>query len=1240
MEKYLYLNINDERIRNDDLLIDLSEIPQGSRSKYNYQYLNEIKLQTFYKNKESLSRNLKRLEEDIEENIQSIRMVQLDKHSPKINGRKFSESKVIKNIAIVVCLKETIYQYNEIVFFCDIERKDDNYNIQCLFKINRIEFLNQNKNTNWESEKQNNVNLKLSNDRQKKLTKIPDIKILIDEAEAVFEKDDYEEDKLQINKWFNFIKIMSKIYENDGDKRINQIVIFSKKKYLLSQYEYRKSKSDVLDITSQGETIKIHQIKNLESVKINDIINKIEKENDEKISKLKEENENLKNTINSYKKIVIEDENKIKEFNLELNSLEDHLSQIQSDLDLFKLKNSKDKHLSKELENNITKLKAEIKEQNSLKQDLKSKIQDLLRVIDNNKSKIKKSDNDANNNKKIISKIEKKQEHISHFKNFIEKNEYKYFYQFDQIELDKKDLKDKDDDLQNWDKFISEALETNEIEEISVASKDSATYKKIRRMRFALKRLNSGYYKNYYLYKAIKTPTQISDFNLIPQNVKSKYRLNEKQEKAVKKAINTNDIFYLQGPPGTGKTHTLCAISESILQNNKNLVMCSSTHEAISNFLEKLTDYNKDNPNLIIFKYRFGKSKKDQFYSEEKLFSNFKSAIYEFVLPQSNKSSLKDLIDNYKEKYNTLKAPDFASKSLFKSFVNVIRKNYEEFNNKEELVEIVWKEDEYLRPFHSTIYEKGNLTKDNVNDISIENAINSLYNWIADKKNTYNYQQIKDFDEIVDSFDFQKEDLHYLNDNILEYLNTKTKQNNLTDFQIRVKEARKHFNQINDQKEQIFLKHIFSNNLINVIGITTTSRQSIEIANETKNLFSDYPVDTILIDEISKSSTPEILTKIVLAKKIILSGDYLQLPPSPEFNSEYDVNKIINYLSNNGSNKSNKKDLLHEQWISLIQSYENSDEANENNKNELIRKIQDEISQLFKTSFFVTQIEKIKNKNLDITKRSFEFLQESRRFSGDILRAVNLIYPDNEKLISVNKTIKKFELKIRNKILDNEFVIVDTSKIDWNHFEKYHEIDKKNLFDNNRVQTFDQKGNPFQIKNSQNIQLDNSSIYNQYSALVIINLAKKLLEQNLNQINGQNRIAIITLTKNQKALVNQYLKIFFDDSYYNKHKRSIKVDTIDNFQGREEEIVIVDFIRGETKIENSKIYQSLKRRNLSFLEEKERINVALSRAKSKLILIGSFKHYLSGLSNKLFKQYLDIVENKDNAYLLYEKIEE
>ena len=748
MEKNLYLNVNDERISNDDLLIDLSEIPQANRSIYNYKYLNEIKLQTFYKNKEPLARNLKRLEEDIKNNLQSIQMVQLDKNSPKINGKKFlqgeteTDKKIIKNIAVVVFLKEKLDQYNEIVFFCDVERKERNYDINLLFKINRIEFLDQNKNTFWTSTSKNNINFKLLSG-EKQLTDLLEIRSLIDNAEAIFEKVDYEpEQPLQINKWFDFLKIMFEVYKVDDDKTVNQIVTFNKNKYLLSQYEYRKSKSDVLDIVSQNKTIKIDQIKNLKPVKINEIIKQKETENEGKINQLRQKNEDWENTINSYKKNIVEEEKKIENLNSALDILKNNLNKIQINLTNLKnsLKESKDKNLSQSLQDKINESGKNFNEQTELKQEYELKIKNLSNSINNNKNKIKGIENDITNNKKNISSIEKEQEHIEHFRNFINKNEYKYFYEFDQIELNKKELKEKDDndDLKNWDKFISEALETNEMEEISVISKDFATYKKISRMWFALRQLNSGYYKNYYLYKAIKTPTEISYSNEIPQDVQNKYNLNTKQKEVVRKAINTNDIFYLQGPPGTGKTHTLCAISESILKENKNLVMCSSTHEAISNFLEKLADYNKDNPNLIIFKYRFGESREDQFYSEEKLFSNFKNAIYEFILPQNNKSSLKDLIENYKIKYQSLKAPIFDSRWLFKSFFNLVKKHYQEFNNREELKKIIWKNEEYLWPFQLTIFSRGDLTKDNVNDFGLDNTIDSFYNRIANQPN-YNY---------------------------------------------------------------------------------------------------------------------------------------------------------------------------------------------------------------------------------------------------------------------------------------------------------------------------------------------------------------------------------------------------------------------------------------------------------------------------------------------------------------------
>ena len=149
---------------------------------------------------------------------------------------------------------------------------------------------------------------------------------------------------------------MFEVYKVDDDKVVNQIVTFNKNKYLLSQYEYRKSKSDVLDIVSQNKTIKIDQIKNLEKdVNIDKIIEKKETENEGKINQLRQKNEDLENTINSYKKNIVEEEEKIQNFNSALNILKNNLNKIQINLNNLKtsLKESKDKNLSQSLQDKI-----------------------------------------------------------------------------------------------------------------------------------------------------------------------------------------------------------------------------------------------------------------------------------------------------------------------------------------------------------------------------------------------------------------------------------------------------------------------------------------------------------------------------------------------------------------------------------------------------------------------------------------------------------------------------------------------------------------------------------------------------------------------------------------------------------------------------------------------------------------------------------------------------------------------
>ena len=55
----------------------------------------------------------------------------------------------------------------------------------------------------------------------------------------------------------------------------------------------------------------------------------------------------------------------------------------------------------------------------------------------------------------------------------------------------------------------------------------------------------------------------------------------------------------------------------------------------------------------------------------------------------------------------------------------------------------------------------------------------------------------------------------------------------------------------------------------------------------------------------------------------------------------------------------------------------------------------------------------------------------------------------------------------------------------------------------------------------------------------------------------------------------------------------VEIDTVDAFQGREKDVVIISFVR------------SNKYGNIGFLKDFRRLNVSISRAKSKLILVGN-----------------------------------
>ena len=80
--------------------------------------------------------------------------------------------------------------------------------------------------------------------------------------------------------------------------------------------------------------------------------------------------------------------------------------------------------------------------------------------------------------------------------------------------------------------------------------------------------------------------------------------------------------------------------------------------------------------------------------------------------------------------------------------------------------------------------------------------------------------------------------------------------------------------------------------------------------------------------------------------------------------------------------------------------------------------------------------------------------------------------------------------------------------------------------------------------------------------------------------------------------------------------RSVEIDTVDGFQGREKDLVILTMVR------------SNRDRQIGFLSDLRRTNVAMTRAKHKLIMIGDS----STLSvNPFYAKLLDYFE-RQNSY--------
>lgn len=742
---------------------------------------------------------------------------------------------------------------------------------------------------------------------------------------------------------------------------------------------------------------------------------------------------------------------------------------------------------------------------------------------------------------------------------------------------------------------------------------------KLRRYQNAVENSLNGYVKNPYILPNFFDPFEIDKNEIkkvketdIFNEVVKYYSLNKVQEENLQKIIASNSLYLLQGPPGTGKTQLITAIMDYYIRNKQNILITSSTHEAINNALERLDKNTLNNPNVLIFKQsKIGDALSKNSYNQKLIYQKFIEKTFNFIEGTESNDPNSKIIELLKQKAN--------DKDLARCFVNSnlyqIIKLEDEFYKIEDIDSYLGDQLSNIEKYSNSSFKDGYFSKSFIVRAKHSNC------YIFDLKDSielsnFLYLKFKEgkilvnFAAIIKEIESQNSNKNIIfKDQIDAYFEKEFKE------QIRIYSKEGLFANISyyeDDLENMFHSYIKNNNLLNVIGLTSTGSSSIDYLE--KDITFEYPIGVSIMDEVSKSSTAQILTRINLSEKFILCGDYKQLPPKEEIDhqlikmkiNEIDLNEQIPYtirkffsLENNNPKELPTWDNFFGKGLTLKEIDNNFEKFSKN------------VDLLFQEPIFKSSIKII----LDLTKQNkkeynYGFLNEQYRFNEYIQKVVNNFYTCNEKLKEGIKDQKEpYNFKtINGEIKSTAAFMVDTSypsKQYLKNFEKGYETVSKDNFDA-RPNLFLNNFYPF---TNLKLNLGSHGLINQYNALVDIAVIKSFLKENSDE-NITNKIGVICLTSNQKLIVKELVK---NDPEINKLQ--IKVDTIDNFQGREKPIIIVDLIRSKNKLiirNDEKIIDSKRSEiDLSFLTEEERLNVAASRAENNLIFVGSISQYLN-----------------------------
>jgi superfamily I DNA and/or RNA helicase len=375
----------------------------------------------------------------------------------------------------------------------------------------------------------------------------------------------------------------------------------------------------------------------------------------------------------------------------------------------------------------------------------------------------------------------------------------------------------------------------------------------------------------------------------------------------------------------------------------------------------------------------------------------------------------------------------------------------------------------------------------------------------------------------------------------------------------------------------------------NVYGITCTSspffHSSVLVDNKknedsdankmiSKNVnIRDIDFDVVIIDEVSKATPIEMLIPIIYGKTVVLVGDQRQLPP------------IFKYRKNMFEGKTP------EEKAKMLQGKELN-----------------EYKKMVETSLF----EEIYNK----LEHNRAMLTQQYRFNEQIMKCVNVFYGGKLTLGAGAEQNNK----------------------------KQHYLDVEiTVYKDRKTPIFCQKNNTYWFDSHcwadgtvaySRVEEGETSYRNPLEVKLTIELLK-LLEKGYGELKEKNpekykmacgdgkcpRVAVLTMYGKHISSIKKEMKEI-GMNWKNFKNIYVDISTVDNYQGKEQDIVIVNMVANTKNNPKGE-----------FLRKFNRINVAISRARTMLIMIGSKEFY-----DKVTVNVPDIETGKDNPINAYYKI--